>query len=481
MDEHYWAQVNLCTESLMLWRSVLTFPAGAAFRRLIASLAAGDRRTALTSYADLNSALADETLSSDQGKPLVARDSWKSHLLGRVLADENPFTRIVADPAVDEIPAGLLQLAVADLLCLESIFRIDAQAVCRAIEELHGDPYSTVPAHLPTWHELAPTSDTDPAPIGKLLDTTIGWSSTKIINAIVEHITREGSGLFGQHYAFRWVHGEGDVRSRLCLKLNSGVIFAIPHPDPICFDDLVGYEPQQELLLQNTEQFLAGAPANNVLLYGDRGTGKSASIKALLNEFGDRGLRLIEMAKTDLVDLPHLLADLRPRRERFIIFVDDLSFETYETHYKDLKVLLEGSLETRPANVVLYVTSNRRHLITERFSDRGSPDAMVTAGGPGLFNNDAAEIHVQDTLEEKLSLSDRFGLTLTYATPIQAEFLEIVDVLAERAKLKLAKEKLHERALAWAMQHNGRSGRTARQVVDFLAGEALLSGRTPGS
>ncbi|MDE2994155.1 MAG: DUF815 domain-containing protein, partial [Chloroflexota bacterium] len=187
------------------------------------------------------------------------------------------------------------------------------------------------------------------------------------------------------------------------------------------------------------------------------------------------GLRLIEIAKTDLADLPHLLAALRPHRERFIIFVDDLSFEHHETHYKDLKVLLEGSLEARPPNVALYATSNRRHLVQERFSDRGSPRAMVGAGGPGLFGDGADEIHAQDTLQEKLSMSDRFGLALTYTTPLQAEYLEIVETLAARAGLTIPQETLRQRALAWATQHNGRSGRAARQLIDFLSGEALVS------
>ena len=316
---------------------------------------------------------------------------------------------------------------------------------------------------------------TEPPPIATLLDRTTGWDDPEVFRAIAAHIARAGSGLIGRYRAFRWVHGEHDTRSPLCLPLDFGALWAIPHPDPIRFDDLVGYAPQRRLLLQNTEHFLAGAPANNVLLYGDRGTGKSASIKALLNAYGDRGLRLIEIAKTDLADLPHLLAALRSRRERFIIFVDDLSFEHHETHYKDLKVLLEGSLEARPPNVALYATSNRRHLVQERFSDRGSPRAMVGAGGPGLFGDGADEIHAQDTLQEKLSMSDRFGLALTYVTPLQAEYLEIVETLAARAGLTIPQETLRQRALAWATQHNGRSGRAARQLIDFLSGEALVS------
>ena len=474
MDERQWEHLHDCAETLMLWHAVLKTPVGVAFLRLITALASGQQRPALRSYAALTGALVQEsTQPSGQSISSPSGDAWQSYVLERVLADENPFTQALAQTGAAALPSGLARLAASDLRGLEALYRTDSETVRAALARLDGDTGATGAAGLPTWRELG--AATEPPPIATLLDRTAGWDAPEVFRAIAEHIARAGSGLLGRYRAFRWVHGEHDTRSPLCLPLDFGALWAIPHPDPTRFDDLVGYAPQRRLLLQNTEHFLAGAPANNVLLYGDRGTGKSASIKALLNAYGDRGLRLIEIAKTDLADLPHLLAALRSRRERFIIFVDDLSFEHHETHYKDLKVLLEGSLEARPPNVALYATSNRRHLVQERFSDRGSPRAMVGAGGPGLFGDGADEIHAQDTLQEKLSMSDRFGLALTYTTPLQAEYLEIVETLAARAGLTIPQETLRQRALAWATQHNGRSGRAARQLIDFLSGEALVS------
>ena len=470
MDERRWEQLLDCAETLMLWQGVLKTPVGAAFLRLIAALASGQQRPARRSYAAVTGLLAQESVRTASGSMWSpSGDAWQSYVLERLLADENPGTQALARHGAAALPTGLARVAAADLRGLEALYRADADAVRAAIGRLDGDGH----ADLPTWRELGAVPAAEPPPIATLLDHTTGWDAPEVLRAIAEHVARAGSGLLGRYRAFRWVHGEHDTRGALCLPLDFGALWAIPHPDPIRFDDLVGYAAQRRLLLQNTEHFLAGAPANNVLLYGDRGTGKSASIKALLNTYGDRGLRLIEIAKTDLADLPHLLAVLRSRRERFIIFVDDLSFEHHETHYKDLKVLLEGSLEARPPNVALYATSNRRHLVQERFSDRGSPRAMVGAGGPGLFGDGADEIHAQDTLQEKLSMSDRFGLALTYVTPLQAEYLEIVETLAARAGLTISRDTLRQRALAWATQHNGRSGRAARQLVDFLSGEAL--------
>jgi predicted AAA+ superfamily ATPase len=233
----------------------------------------------------------------------------------------------------------------------------------------------------------------------------------------------------------------------------------VEHPDPVRLSDLVGYEYEREPVVQNAERFAAGLPANNALLYGERGTGKSSTVKALLNEFGDRGLRLIEVPKEHLEDFHELLAPLRDRRERFILYVDDLSFEEQETHYKALKAILEGGIEARPDNVILYATSNRRHLVRERFADR---QAMVS---------DDDDVHGMDSLEEKLSLSDRFGIHVTFGTPNQERYLEIVESLAARRGIALANGELRSRALSWAQRQNGRSGRTARQFIDALAGE----------
>jgi predicted AAA+ superfamily ATPase len=214
-----------------------------------------------------------------------------------------------------------------------------------------------------------------------------------------------------------------------------------------------------------------------VLLYGDRGTGKSSSVKALLHErsqsaqsnnAADSGkadepeslwdaLRMVEVPKGRLADFPILAELLRDRPQRFIVFVDDLSFEEGETQYKEMKAMLEGGLEARPANVVVYATSNRRHLIREQFADRASPDSK--------------EVHAWDTVQEKLSFSDRFGLTITFTAPDQQRYLSIVEGLAARRGLQIEPAALRARAIEWAAWHNGRSGRTAKQLVDYLEGE----------
>jgi uncharacterized protein len=228
--------------------------------------------------------------------------------------------------------------------------------------------------------------------------------------------------------------------------------------------DLVDYELEREPALANTQQFVAGGPANNVLLYGDRGTGKSSTIKALANEYAGAGLRLIEVAKDHLGDYPRILALLRGRRERFILFIDDLSFDEHETQYKALKAALEGGLEAQPENVVLYATSNRRRLVVERFSDRQT----------GVLED---EVNPREAAEEKLSLADRFGIHAPFLVPDQERYLRVVDGLAARFGLDLPRAELQRRALMWAQWHNGRSCRAARQFVDALRGEAVVRAR----
>ena len=257
---------------------------------------------------------------------------------------------------------------------------------------------------------------------------------------------------FNRYQAFRW-------RSE-AHNPAGGRFEPVKYVDDQRFENLIGYEKERNILINNTEQFVAGLPANHVLLYGARGTGKSSSVKALLPRYADQGLRLVEVMKHELADFPVIVEHLRNRPEKFILFVDDLSFEAEESSYKDLKALLEGSLEARPRNLLIYATSNRRHLIKEQFSDNAA------------LGND--EVNAWDTVEEKLSLSDRFGLIITFMTPNQQQYLAIVSGLAEQAGLKIEPEELRQRALRWELSHSGRSGRTARQFIDQLIGEIGL-------
>lgn len=233
------------------------------------------------------------------------------------------------------------------------------------------------------------------------------------------------------------------------------VLRAVRDIDPVCLDNLLGIERQKALLLANTERFLSGQPANNALLWGARGTGKSSLIKAVFNALRDRGLRLIQVDKHDLVELSEIVDEIRDLEHRFILFCDDLSFEADETEYKALKSVLEGSVEQPPANVRVYATSNRRHLMPESMQD--NLDSKVVGH----------ELHYADAIEEKLSLSDRFGLWLSFHAIDQDQYLAIVDHLF--ADYPVEREVLHREAIRFATQRGIRSGRVARQFYNSHA------------
>ncbi|MCJ7856095.1 ATP-binding protein [Lachnospiraceae bacterium NSJ-143] len=257
-----------------------------------------------------------------------------------------------------------------------------------------------------------------------------------------------GAGMFGINRAFR-------------IKNENGIVkfLAINNADKIRLDDLVGYESQKKLLRENTEAFVNGKPANNALLYGDSGTGKSSSVKALINEYYSRGLRMIEIYKYQFRDLSEVISRIKNRNYRFIIYIDDLSFEADEVEYKFLKAVIEGGVETRPDNILIYATSNRRHLIKETWNDRNDME----------YSN---EIHRSDTIEEKLSLSSRFGVLIDYTSPNRKQFHDIVETIAQRhPQIKMTHEELLAEANRWEQRHGGLSGRTAQQFINYLAGK----------
>lgn len=241
-------------------------------------------------------------------------------------------------------------------------------------------------------------------------------------------------------FAAVWRHGKNDLR-------------AVYHVDPIQLADLVGIDSQIQRLLDNTQRFIEGKPANNVLLWGARGTGKSSLIKAIFNTFRDQGLRIIEVDKTDLLALHDIVDDIRDLPQRFIIYCDDLSFESHETSYKALKSVLEGSIELPPQNVLLYATSNRRNLVPEFMQDNL---ASTHIGG---------EVHYADSIEEKISLADRFGLRLSFYSITQDEYLAIVDHYFKDSGMESSV--LHRHALQFAAERGARSGRVARQFYCY--------------
>lgn len=252
-------------------------------------------------------------------------------------------------------------------------------------------------------------------------------------------------------------YGFGDIASFRAFRWNdTKKLIGIKHFDKMSIDDIIGYEYQKSVLLANTEAFVSGRPANNALLVGARGTGKSSSVKALANKYFSRGLRLVEITKNQLVSLPQIMETLRQSSsKKFIIFLDDLSFEDFEVEYKYLKSNIEGGVEAKPDNVLIYATSNRRHLIKETWKDRGA-------------END--DIHRADTVNETISLSDRFGITIGYLSPNQEEYLDIVLGLAKKHNLNIPAEDLRAGAISWEVSHSGRSGRTAQQYINHLMG-----------
>ncbi len=253
-----------------------------------------------------------------------------------------------------------------------------------------------------------------------------------------------GVGKLGLHKAFRVARDENGVH-----------IVPITNIAHVHLDDLVGYEIAKQKLIENTEAFVEGRKSNNCLLFGDAGTGKSSSIKGILNQYYDRGLRIIEVYKHQFQDLNDVIAQIKNRNYRFIIYMDDLSFEEFEIEYKYLKAVIEGGLEKKPENILIYATSNRRHLVREKFSDK---------------EERRDDLHSSDTVQEKLSLVYRFGVRIFFCAPNKKEFQNIVRTLADRYGVTMPEDQLMLKANQWELEHGGLSGRTAQQFIDYLLG-----------
>lgn len=276
------------------------------------------------------------------------------------------------------------------------------------------------------------------------IDLDFSKSPEDLLDSLISYYNKTGCGEIARYKSFKYD--------------NSKRLKGIKSHDPITFNDLIGYESQIKKLKNNTEAFLRGYNANNVLLVGSRGTGKSSSVKALANEYFNKGLRLIEVTKDQISDLPEILSILKLRGLKFIVFIDDLSFDEQETQYKYFKTLLDGGSESKPQNVLFYVTSNRRHLIQEKWADR-------------MRGSDEAEIHTSDTLNEKLALADRFGITITYPKPTPQEYINMVIEMANRNNIKMTDEELKTLALRWELTQRGMSGRTAKQFINNILWE----------
>jgi len=352
----------------------------------------------------------------------------KSYLIYLILRDDNIFSR-TAEKADLPLGSSLMQAVIQDIVILRN-FLCSSSSIMIPSELL----INYVPTAIISNADLYELTT-------YLLDSTGKYSPEHIAGKLINYYARHGYGEMANYKFFRWDTAEG--------------LIGINHYDPITLEDIVGYERQKQALINNTEAFLAGKPCHNVLLVGARGTGKSSSAKAIANRYYSSGLRLVEVPKHGLKSIPTLMKSLRSFGKKFILFLDDLSFEETELEYKYLKSMLEGGVELKPDNVLIYATSNRRHLVRETWSDRSD-------------NSD--DIHRPDTVHEKLSLSDRFGLTLTYMTPSQEEYFAIVEEVAKKKNLSFDYSKLRADALQWETLHSGRSGRTAQQFIAHLLG-----------
>ncbi len=399
--------------SLSLYRGLLQDPVIEALRKYLDAALLPDSSGTLASWHDFVYFL------------YKSGHSYRQHWLDLIMHDDNPFTQAAEFSGMKGLSPSMIRAVESDLSILYRMFKLDFAKLLPesglASSLFDAMPYELPPAYI-TEFVLAGSED---------------WVGD--LNAVVSYYAEYSRGLVSRCRALRWDSQRG--------------LQAVANPDPIRLEDLIGYQTQKQQLCSNTEQFLRGGPANNILLYGNRGTGKSSMIKALLNHYRQQKIALVEVSRGDLAGLPVLTALLRQYSLYFIVFVDDLSFEDYETDYKGLKAVMEGSLEGRAPNVLIYATSNRRNLIRESFADR-------------KFMDD--EIHARDTMEEKLSLADRFGLTITFPTPGQQQYLEIVEGLACQRNLTINPELLRRSALEWERAHHGPSGRTARQFLDSL-------------
>ena len=367
---------------------------------------------------------------------------WHNYLTFLLVNNENIFSTACEIRGVTE--GSLLSLARHDFAIFRELFACDFTELERMLQA----------GVFEEFLHYARTEST-----GKLFNRRIRdricelsdqLANAETLEAFTEYMVsfykEFGVGKLGLHKAFRVAHVGDDVQ-----------IEPITNIAHVKLEDLVGYELQKKKLIDNTEAFVEGRSANNCLLFGDAGTGKSSSIKAILNRYYDRGLRIIEVYKHQFQDLNEVIAQIKNRNYKFIIYMDDLSFEEFEIEYKYLKAVIEGGLEKKPDNILIYATSNRRHLIKESFRDNEELHG---------------DLHSNDTIQEKLSLVSRFGVTIYFGSPDKKEFQQIVRTLAERSGIDMSEDQLLLEANKWELSHGGLSGRTAQQFVDYVLGTA---------
>lgn len=370
------------------------------------------------------------------------KNLWHNYLTFLLITNENPFSITCEKVGANE--GSVNAFAKNDFQVFLDLFNFDF----KPIEQALGIDCFTRLCNYKAIHKKELMYNKNVSEKVQALSEKLENASNvdEFFDSVTGFYKDYGVGMFGLNKAFRITNRNDDV-----------VFLPINNMDKVMLDDLIGYEIQKQKLVDNTESFVKGRKANNVLLFGDSGTGKSTSIKAIVNEYYDQGLRMIEIYKHQFKDLSNVIASIKNRNYKFIIYMDDLSFEEFEVEYKFLKAVIEGGVETKPDNILIYATSNRRHLIKETWNDRN--DVEMDNG-----------MHKSDTMEEKLSLVNRFGVTINYSKPSQKEYFGIVIGLARRAGITLSDEELCAKANMWELSHGGISGRTAQQFINYLLG-----------
>lgn len=354
-------------------------------------------------------------------------DNFSGYMTETALYDENAFSRAAVAKKEKELNTRVISAIRRDLSVIRKVSLLSPETILN--DYLYRDELGTAANNLPRWEVGTPVKEF--------------LHEDEIIDTLADFYRRSGCGMYARYRAFIW---------------RNKSIEPVPYPDPIKLSSLKSYDVQRSLVVDNTLAFLGGIQSNNCLLYGDRGTGKSSTVKAILNEYYKDGLRMVELPKDRLSEFPLLVERIAAVPLKFIIFIDDLSFSGDDKSYAQLKAVLEGGLAVRPDNTLIYATSNRRHIVKESFEDRTGDD-----------------IHINDTIQETLSLSDRFGLSVNFSKPGKDQYLEIVFALAREKQLLIGIDELTSGAESFAIERGGRSPRCARQYISALEAKLSLS------
>lgn len=396
-------QLRIALKGVCAYKHMADKPVMGALTRLIDGLCDSVGEKALEAYTALFYTLRQEGT--------LGLGDW---LNSNLRYEENPYADLIARGGDD--PA-LVQAARQDVALFNELARTDGSEFVELLGKLLGEAYAETVEALPRWTA------------GRAID----------FEELTGFYRMHGAGLFAKYRAFLWEDGQ---------------LYPVERPDSPRPEELLGYEMQREQVIANTRALVAGHLVNNVLLFGDSGTGKSATVKSLLTQPGLEALRLIEVQKDGLSDMTRLIRTLRSKPQKFILFIDDLAFDQDDKVFSSLKTILEGGLEPRPANVAVYATSNRRHLVRQTFSERAGE-----------------EVDTFETIAEKTALSERFGLRIPYQNMDKRGYLALIDHLAAREGIEMEQEKLHFAAMQWDIRHGGRTPRSAKQFIASLSVE----------